>query len=161
MKKLLKPTAIILSIFSGYSFAAIVNYQGGAGSMGDITISATVADACDISINDLNFGAYDPNSATADTSDANITYQCTSGSTPTLSFSTTTLEMSGPGSDVITYTLHQGSGGSGTAWNSTNNYPLATATGASQNATYSGNIPINQFVEAGSYDQNLTITLSF
>lgn len=145
----------------GTGYAAIINYQGGAGSMGTITISATVADACDVSVPDLFFGAYDPNNGTATTQDATISYTCTTGTTPSLGIAETTLAMSGPGAGVINYTLYQGAGGTGTGWSNGANYSLPTATGSAQTATYSGSIAPGQFVQAGSYSQDLTISLSF
>ncbi len=69
--------------------------------------------------------------------------------------------MAGPGTDVISYSLHQGTGGTGTAWTSTAPYTLTAATGSGQTASYSGSIPINQFVESGSYSQDLTMILGF
>jgi len=145
----------------GTGYAAITNYQGGAGSMGTITISATVAEVCDVSVPDLPFGAYDPNTGGATTQDATINYTCTNGAVPILSFTTATLQMSGPGVDVINYTLHQGAGGAGTAWTSAAPYTLTTATGSPQTIDYSGSIAAGQFVQAGSYSQDLTMSLSF
>lgn len=162
MNKIIVTTVFSTTLMASIaSFSAITNYQGGAGSMGDIVVSATVAEACDISIGDLAFGTYDPNATGAKTQDATISYQCTTGTIPTLSFTTTTLEMAGPGSDVISYTLHQGAGGSGTSWTNGATYALPVSTGTAQTSTYSGNAPINQFVQAGNYNQNLTITLGF
>ena len=148
-------------LVNSLTYAAVTNYQGGAGSMGTVTISATVAEGCDMSIPDLAFGAYDPNTGTPTTQDATIDYQCTTGTVPQVSFASATLAMSGPGSDVINYSLHQGTGGTGTASTSTAPYVLATATGSAQTASYSGSIPVNQFVQSGSYSQDLTMTLSF
>jgi spore coat protein U-like protein len=45
-------------------------------------VTASVAGSCTIAVNDTNFGSYDP-SSTIENSDT-ITYQCTSGLSPTI-----------------------------------------------------------------------------
>jgi len=163
--------ALALTGAAASSFAAILTQpiaSPGGPLSGTIQVTATVTEACTISVNDLAFGAYNPSSTTnKDVTNNNaITYTCTKNSTPQLEIDTSTLGMTAtgapaPANETLSYFLYPSATAGGTQWENGAPYILTPATGVSQTASYSGRITAGQFVPPISYTQDVTMSLSF
>lgn len=154
----------LLAIYGQSAWAATTNTT--------FDVTATVNDSCFVSATDLAFGVYDPSSGTPDEDSSTITVTCTAGTDYDIGLnagtasgaSVTTRQMTGPSpTDLLNYSLYSDSGHT-TNWgdtvgNDTVNVP--SATGAAENHTVYGRIPINQYVTAGSYSDTITVTITY
>ena len=152
--------------------ALLVSADAGAGTAtGTFTVQATISSACLVSATTLNFGAYNPASASAATGTSTISVNCTSGSPYTTAlnvgsgggtFATRTLLS---GSDTLNFNLYRDSAytqvwGDGSA----STYTVAgTGSGllTANTITVYGQIPISQDKPVGSYTSLITVTVSY
>jgi spore coat protein U-like protein len=155
---------------------AAVSGTATAATTDTMAVSANVVAACDIAVTgDLDFGAYDPQSATNATSTGTIATTCTAG-TPavtvaldqglhaTVASTDTAPERQMDNAGVsLRYDLYQDSGAT-MAWGaSTASYTATgTATGSADSVTVYGVLPASQTTAtAGAYSDTVTATVSF
>jgi spore coat protein U-like protein len=145
----------------------------------NFTVSATVVQNCTITVNNLDFGNYDPvgtNSASgADvTATASIAVNCTKGSAGVSvgldrgsNASGAQRRMAGPGGDVLNYSIADDTGGD---WDQTGSAPVTVGTQAYLNFTSAatpvahtahGTLPKAQDVSVGSYTDTVKATVVF
>ncbi|RAP59341.1 spore coat U domain-containing protein [Oleiagrimonas sp. MCCC 1A03011] len=136
------------------------------------TVSATVLASCTISATDLDFGNYDPGSASSDDATSTVSVQCSNGTSfavaldagTTAGSTLTDRNMSDGGSSTLNYQLytdgtHTVVWGDGSGSTLTN---TGTGTGTStQDFTVFGSIPTGQFVTSGSYTDTVTATVTY
>jgi spore coat protein U-like protein len=154
---------------------AVLGETATAATTDTMTVSANVVAACDIAVTgDLDFGAYDPQSATDATSTGTIATTCTAG-TPSVTIaldqglhptgtSTGTAperQMDNAGTP-LKYSLYQDTGT--TVWgDSTASYVAPDpATGSADSVTVYGVLTALQTTAiAGAYSDTVTATVSF
>ncbi|MGE5471270.1 MAG: spore coat U domain-containing protein [Bacteroidota bacterium] len=147
------------------------NVTTAATDSGTLTVTATVAAACSIGDATLNFGAYDPSSATDTDAQTTVTVTCTNGSAYSI-YSTTAnadrkmITGAGGAGQELTFGVYGSAANrtSGTQLPVTNTSGKITGTGSgsAQNVDLYGRIAALQNVYAGSYTNaaattNLTI----
>jgi spore coat protein U-like protein len=130
-------------------------------------VTATVQANCLISATTAAFPAY--SGVVADTT-ATLTVTCSNTTTYSIGLNAglatgatvTTRAMTGPNSALLNYGLFQDSAHS-VNWGDTigNGAVSGTGDGLAQNITIYGQIPAGQFVEAGSYQDTITATITF
>jgi spore coat protein U-like protein len=144
--------------------AAVAALVASASAMADtatLTVAASVKATCKLySGGSMDFGQLDPSTSADGTGSATITYRCTKGTAPgtfqvgSASSSPYTGTLTGSGTaagDTIGYSVTwTGAPGAGTGFGSDSTFALS---GTVLNANY-----INK--KAGSYGENVTITLS-
>lgn len=135
------------------------------------TVQAVINAACDVSATTLNFGAYNPASASALTGTSTISVYCTGGSPYTTAlnvgsgggtFATRTLLS---GSNTLSFNLYRDAAysqiwGDGTA----STYTVAgTGSGllTANTLTVYGQIPISQDKPVGTYTSTITVTVTY
>jgi spore coat protein U-like protein len=130
-------------------------------------VTATVNDNCTVSTSDLAFGAYSgaqlDSTATIIATCTNLTGYSIGLNAGVVGASTTSRQMSGPGTDRLNYGLYHEAGRT-TNWDDIGGAnPLSgqVGTGAAQNITVYGRIPAGQFVQAGSYSDTIQVTLQY
>jgi len=153
--------------------AIVASAVGLAGTAtGTFTVQAVINAACNVSATTLNFGTYNPGSASALTGTSTVSVYCTSGSPYT-----TSLNVGSGGGTFATRTLVDGSSdtlnfnlyrdvaysqiwGDGTASTFT-----VAGTGAglltANTITVYGQVPISQDKPVGSYTSTITVTVSY
>ena len=133
------------------------------------TVSTDVQTVCGVSATPLNFGAYTGTAASNATSI--ITVQCNNltaynvglNAGTSTGATVTTRGMTGPtGSLPLPYFLYSDSTRT-TNWGDTvgTDTVPGTGTGAAQNLTVYGQIPIGQTHQAGAYSDTITVTVTF
>jgi len=126
-----------------------------------LSSTVTVAGTCSISsVTNLNFGTYDPTSATNDDDGVgDVAFTCTKGTAYDV-YITGSRSMT-DGTDTLNFEMYQESGRS-TLWPST--APGVTGT-AANNSTITkniyGRIPASQDVQAGTYNGTVTVTVAY
>jgi len=135
------------------------------------TVQAVINSSCNVSATTLNFGTYDPTSATALTGTSTVSVFCTAGTPYTSalnvgsgggSFVTRTIANGG---NVLNYNLFRdaarsqvwGDGSSSTFTVSGTGSGLLTA----NNLTVYGEIPIAQDKPPGTYTSTITVTVAY
>jgi spore coat protein U-like protein len=135
------------------------------------TVQATIASACLVTANLLNFGTYSPTAATALTGSTTINVNCTSGSPYTAAlnvgsgggaFTGRTLLS---GSNTLAFNLYKdaaftqvwGDGSGSTVTVAGTGSGLLTA----NTITVYGQIPISQDKPVGTYSSLITVTISY
>jgi spore coat protein U domain-containing protein, fimbrial subunit CupE1/2/3/6 len=159
--------ALAIAALSGVVFTGVtVNNAHAATATATMSISASVAGTCSVGGSSLAFGAYTP---TADsTATSTIAVTCSTGTNPTVSlaqginnnrasaFGTRALNN---GTNYLGYDIYTDTGHT-TIWNATNTVPV-TSTGSAVNVTAYGRIPSGQNPATGSYNDTVTITVTF
>lgn len=159
-------TALIASL----SFVAITPLSA-ASTTANLSVSATVTNACTISTNAIAFGTYDPivTNATADLDAAgSVVVTCTKGATTTVgldsganaSGSSRRLASSG---NYLSYELYQDSGRT-TVWSNSGAGLLSVAAAPSKSArTFSvyARLSGGQDVPGGTYTDTVVATVNF
>lgn len=129
-------------------------------------VTATVASACSVSATDLAFGTYDSVLGTNGTS--SITSNCTLATSYTLALDfggaadVNSRVMDGPNSETLSYQLTQDVAGL-IPWGTVadGDEVSLVGTGLDVVTTVFGQIASGQNVEAGSYTDTITVTLTF
>ena len=153
--------------------AAVLTFSGTAAAQqatGNFNVTATVQAACQVlNANDLNFGPYDPLAGAALTASTTFEVRCTrnagnfialSGGANSLAADCLDRAMTGPVvGDTLTYGLFNGA----TAWgcDAANDVNYNASVNSPVTFTVNGSIPAGQFVAAGPYSDNITITVDF
>ena len=133
-------------------------------------VTATVVDSCSVSANDLDFGNYDPLALAATTASTTIDVTCT-----LLAPFTVALDSGVNGADIDNREMSDGSAALG--YQLFSDAPLSTVFGdgligstvagvgagplVPVNVPVFGQIPLGQNMEAGSYSDTITVTLTF
>lgn len=128
-------------------------------------VTATVAESCKVTAGNLDFGAYDPLSATARDGSSVIKATCTKGTDYTIGLdqgnnTSGTVRRMANGGEFLSYELYSDSGRT-TAWSNSTVVSTAAATGGEESYTVYGKIPPAQFVTAGSYADTVTVTVTY
>ena len=177
MKQKIFASALSLALATAGLIGAAPAFAGTV--TGSLPVSATVANSCVISsVNAIAFGAYDPANANASaplkaTGAVNVT--CTKGGSVSVALdqganptaSSTCVaparQMKDSGTDVLAYSIYSDSADT-KAWgcDATNEVSFTSASVSTPTAlsTY-GSIPAAQDVPAGSYNDTVTVTVSF
>lgn len=135
------------------------------------SVSASIADACDVQATNHSFGAYSPASGTALDGTSTVSVYCTVGTAYTLALNVGTGggnftgRLMASGGNSLGYNLYTtagrttvwGDGSGATATQSGSGTGLLTAV----THTVYGRIPINQDSAPGSYSSTVTVTLTF
>jgi spore coat protein U-like protein len=131
------------------------------------TVTANVTTNCTIIADNLNFGSYARAVVDGTTT---LTATCSTGTPFNIGLdagtaagaTVSTRKMTGPGPEFLAYGLFQDSAHS-INWGNTpaTDTVNSTGTGAAQTFTVFGDIPSGQFVQAGSYQDTITVTLTF
>jgi len=134
-------------------------------------VTATVADSCTVAATNLAFGLYDPSSGSALNGISTITAICTQGTTYDIGLNvgdnnanTTSLTRAmTDGSNYLDYELYSDVSRSN-VWGDTgggNTVSNINATGGPNAEIVYGEIPAAQYVPAGAYVDNITVTLTY
>ncbi len=126
----------------------------------NLVVSASVTSACQItSVGNINFGAYDPLSATPKDAAGNVVLRCVKG-TSYKAYITGTRSMTG-GSDSLNFQLYTDAGRTAT-------FPIDNTVGGTTSASSSpvtkdvyGRIAAGQDVSAASYTATLVATVEY
>ena len=135
-----------------------------------MSISATVLSACVVTSNSMAFGGYNPTSATPTDATSTLDVICTAGTNysvglnaGTTAGATVLTRQMTSGANVLSYALYSDSSRS-TNWGNTpgTDTPAQTTAGVLPSTfTVYGRIPAQQNVQAGSYADTVTITVSY
>lgn len=132
-------------------------------------VTATVADSCSVTGNDLNFGTYDPVSGSTLDGTTTVDVTCTLDTAYDIGLNagtgtgaTVTVRKMTSGSNTLNYSLFQ-EVTHVTVWGDTvgSDTVADTGTGAVQNHTVFGQIPASQAVPAGTYTDTITVTITY
>jgi len=133
------------------------------------TVTADVQTTCNITAQNLNFGAYTGAVLDATTT---LTVTCSNGVPWTIGLNAgtspgatvVTRKMTGPGADLLGYGLFEDASHT-TNWDNTGGSNVRSGTGAGtgtpQPQTVYGRIPAGSFVGPGAYSDTITATLTF
>lgn len=151
---------------------AIVGFMGTASAATtstNMTVTASVVGACNVSTTNLAFGTYNPTSATPLAQTATITTICTNGapydiglSAGTGSGATVTNRLMTSGANTLSYGLYSDAGHT-TNWGDTvgTDTVALTGTGAGQGTTVYGQIPALYPAQAGAYSDTVLVTVTY
>jgi len=138
---------------------------------GTFTVQAAIIAACNVSASTLNFGTYNPTSATALTGSSTLSIYCTSGSpyTASLNLGSGGGAFTGrtmlSGSDTLTFNLYRDSSYSQVWGDGTGSTFTVAGTGSglltANTVTVYGQIPISQDKPVGTYTSTITVTVSY
>jgi spore coat protein U-like protein len=157
--------ALALAALAGLAFAGVSVAQA-ATATATLSVSASISGACTVGGAAMAFGAY--SSAAASTTNSTIQVTCTNGTNATVSLNQGANNNRVPsagtralanGANYLGYEIYSDSGLS-TVWNTTNTQPIAS-TGAPISLTAYGRIPAGQNPATGSYNDTVTITVTF
>jgi spore coat protein U-like protein len=132
-----------------------------------ISINTTVAVACNIAANPLNFGAY---SGLLTNATSTIFVTCTNSTAYNVGLDTgtatgatvTNRSMTGPGGALLGYTLFRDSAHTSNWGNTVGTDTISgTGTGTAQSLTVYGQIPAGQYVTPGSYADTIIATVTY
>jgi spore coat protein U-like protein len=150
---------------------AAAPYADAATDTSTFSVTANIADACDVQATNQAFGAYTPSASTALDATSTVSVYCTVGTAYSLALNvgtgggTFTARKMVSGGHELVYNLYttaarttvwgDGSGSTGTI--------SGTGTGMLTAATHTvyGRVGINQDVNPGSYSSTVTVTLTF
>ncbi len=133
------------------------------------TVTADVQTTCNITAQNLNFGAYTGVQLDSTTT---LTVTCSNGVPWTIGLNAgtspgatvSTRKMTGPGADLLPYNLYEDAGHT-INWDNTGGAGVLSGTGAGsgtpQPETVYGRIPAGAFVGPGAYSDTITATLTF
>jgi len=138
---------------------------------GTFTVQATIASACLVTANLLNFGTYSPTNATALTGSSTINVNCTSGSpfTAALNVGSGGGAFTGrtllSGSNTLTFNLYRDNAYSQVWGDGSGSTFTVAGTGSglltANTITVYGSIPISQDKPVGTYSSLITVTISY
>lgn len=133
-------------------------------------VTATVLASCNVTAEDLDFGDYDPISATPMTGSTDIEVTCTNGTPYDVALdegvgaggSIAERRMTRAGGATLSYTLYQ-DGSYADVWGDTLNTDTVdgVGTGAAQTLTIHGRAAAQQTAPAGSYTDTITVTVIY
>lgn len=142
----------------------------------NLVVSATVTANCIVSTTPLNFGNYNPLSATTVQGTGTLVLRCTRGSVPSVTLDNGTQFSGGSrrmtvGGEFLNYSLLRpvantpGAAcpalGAGTAWNATAFVLAAATNSASRTFNICGELPGSQDVTAGVYQDTVVANVTF
>jgi spore coat protein U-like protein len=158
--------ALALGALAGVTFAGFSAAQA-ATATATLSVSASIAGACTVGGAALSFGAYSP--AAASTANSTIQVSCTNGTNAVVTLnqgnnnnrvpSAGTRALNNGTTNFLGYEIYSDNGLS-TVWNTTNSQPIAS-TGSPISLTAFGRIPAGQNPATGSYNDTVTITVTF
>jgi spore coat protein U-like protein len=131
-----------------------------------LSVSASIAGACTVGGSALSFGAY--SATAASTANSNISVTCSNGTNAVVTLNqgnnNNRVPASGTralnnGTNYLGYEIYTDNA-LGTVWNTVNSQPV-TSTGAPITLTAYGRIPAGQNPATGSYNDTVTITVTF
>ena len=171
------PVSKISWILAGVGMAMAVNTASAATTTGTFAVKATIAKNCVIdssSVSLLDFGNYDPLSATPlDTAQGNIVVRCTKNTTFDIGLNagigagaTVATRKMNNGTDNLNYSLFTTAART-TVWGNTVGTDTVTGTGTGLGAaqtvskTVFGRVLAGQDVSAGTYNDTITVTVTF
>ena len=142
-----------------------------ATASGTLTVNASVTAVCLISNGTLNFGNYDPTSATPTTGSTTLTLTCTPGTAYNIglgagagSGATVTLRQLTSGGNTLGYKLFRDSGYTQN-WGVTIGTDTLAGTSSSSQLSNTinvyGQIPAQEAAAAGSYTDTVAITVTY
>ena len=137
--------------------ATAVSGAFGATATTTFQVSANVTGACTVSASNLAFGTYPVNSAADIDASSTITVNCPTGLPYSVSVPTpASRTMTGPGAATLTYGLFSDAG-------RTSGFAAAgTGSGANQNITVFGRIPLGQTpASQGAFNDTVTVTVTY
>ncbi|HUP65854.1 MAG TPA: spore coat U domain-containing protein [Thermoanaerobaculia bacterium] len=147
-----------LTILGILLIAAVPTFA--ASSTADIAVSANVAKMCEIEAGSIDFGAYDPWSATAVNGSGTFRVRCTKSAdavTVGLGDGLNLDRTMGNGTDFLAYSLLDGAA----AWTDAAPKSVTFATSGWQTLTISGTLAAGQDVSDGSYTDTVVATINF
>lgn len=131
-------------------------------------VTASVTAACSVTANDLNFGAYDPLSASPTDSSSSLSVTCTLSTPYRIGLdkgqgagATITNRKMTSGTQTLTYSLYQDAARD-VVWGDT--VPTSVSgigTGNAQGYTVYGRIPAQQIVPPSTYTDTILVTVTF
>lgn len=156
----MKRTIILLTALA----ALIISTPMFAAATANLDVKATVSANCTISAVAMDFGSYDPLSATNAIATGTLNVACTKGAAATISLGnggnfTTIRRMASPSGDFLEYSLYQPNGT--TAWDTTNIYTYNSTTKASQAFTVNGKAIAGQNITVGAYADQVVATINY
>jgi spore coat protein U-like protein len=134
------------------------------------TVTATVLASCQVTASDLDFGNYAATSASDTAADTTVDVTCTNGTNYTIALDGGSVAhdvaaraMSDGNSHTLSYGLYTTAGfttawGDGTASTST---VSGTGDGTAQPTTVFGRLPAGQYVPAATYNDHITVTVTY
>lgn len=136
-----------------------------ADTQGTFVVTARVQPVCTVSASDVTVAAYDPNAPAPTTATSTVNVTCTKGTTYNTTLSSAkNFQLTGPGTDALSYQIFQGSGTTGTVWaNAGTSNPYAGAA-KNKNATpFTATVSIaaGQDVLAGTYTDTVTVNVNY
>lgn len=138
----------------------------------NLTVTASVTDACLVSGGNLNFGDYDPLSGNPVNASGDFTVTCTLNTPATItlgqgdnpgagSTDDTPVRQMSDGTNVLEYTLYTDASHT-TPWGNTDTTGLGiVGTGNPETISVYGTIPGGQNVPSGNYADTVVITVTF
>jgi spore coat protein U-like protein len=153
----MRPRIIIVLAMAGVCSAGF----GFAGTAtGTLTVSATVAAACQISsVGNISFGAYDPLSSSPQDADGTMTFRCVKG-TSYKTYIAGTRTMAG-GGNILAFQLYSDSGRTGVFADSNAGNSVTAISNAPVIQSIYGRIDSGQDVPAASYSTILIATVEY
>lgn len=159
--------------FKIIAMAALAALSGTAMAAGSATanfqVTATVNSSCTVSATNVNFAAVTP-AATGDaTAPGTITSTCTKNTPYKLAINAgsgtiaqRTMGGTGGNTDKLNYNLYTDNTYT-KVWGQTPGTDTVdlTGDGTAQTSTIYGKLPLNQYVKADSYSDNLTVTINY
>lgn len=133
-------------------------------------VTASVLTACAVTANPLNFGNYDPTSATALDATTSLSVLCTVGTSFSVglnagaaSGATVTTRRMVNGANILNYALYREAARTNIWGNTpgTDTPPATTAPVLPTALTVYGRIPAGQNVPAGGYADTVTVTVNY
>ncbi len=161
-------SALRKTLLAGLAAAALpLTPAAAATSTTTFAVTAQVSSTCFITATALDFGPY---TGVQTDGESTVSATCSTGTPYTIGLTQGTgagatvgsREMTGPGAEILDYTLAQDSGHT-INWGDTigTDTKAGTGTGAAQVFDVFGRIAAGQFVQAGSYSDTVTVTLTF
>lgn len=143
-----------------------------AAQTAQLTVTATVLDACEVTSGTLDFGTYDPLSGQAVTGSGTFTVTCTKDTPATIvldqgmnpdsgSTDDNPLRRMASGTNYLSYALYSDSNGVNVWGNTAATGVAFIGTGTPETFTVYGVIPASQNVPAGQYTDTVTIQVTF
>lgn len=132
------------------------------------TVSANVVATCEVTADDLDFGAYNPITASHLDAATTLSLTCTNGTGYSVGLSlgdgasatVNTRYMDDGDTHLLAYTLYQNAGRT-LLWGSSSNTKSGTGTGTAVVIDVFGRVPMNQTVPAGAYEDTIVVTVTW
>ncbi len=157
----------------------LIGFTGGAmaataTATANLQVTATVSATCTATTTELNFGSYDPSSASANDNTGAVSVTCTNGTPYTVALNAgsnagtpgdvTTRRMRSGSSSFLPYQIYTTAGRT-TVWgDGANGSSTQTNTGSGDAQSFSayGRIPAGQYVAPGNdYADSVTVTVTY